>query len=79
MVHLAQQAPAVLFVQAYSMARDVSGSKDSGYAVYIDIGFIDGTHEWGFHLPFSTGTHKWEKVEARIDRDKPISYIEVRG
>eukprot|EP00958_Prasinococcus_capsulatus_P029767 scaffold7676_cov511-Prasinococcus_capsulatus_cf.AAC.2 len=76
-VQLGQTSPGALYLQAFSMARNVTGTMDSGYAIYLDIAFADGTHEWGFHLPFTTGTHTWERVEAYIDREKPIATIEV--
>ena len=33
----------------------VSGSADSGYAIYTDIAFADGSKMWGYTISFDTG------------------------
>ena len=55
----AREAQAVV-VSGWSRAEKVSGSADSGYAIYADIAFKDGTKMWGYSIPFETGTHPWE-------------------
>ena len=82
-VALHQAAAAPLLVRGWSRAMNVSGVADSGYAVYIDINFADGTHEWGWSLPFDTGTHDWQLRRRHLVRDKAIAtldlYIMLRG
>ena len=37
----------MLLVTAWSLASNISGDKDSGYSLYIDITYTDDTNLWG--------------------------------
>jgi len=76
-VELNQTKPAPFRVIAWSRAQDVSGSADSGYSLYLDIYYTDGTPEWGLIAPFSTGTHDWERREVLVVPRKPVGKVYV--
>lgn len=66
---------APLIIAGWSKAESVSGSPDSGYSLYVDIIFEDGSNLWGQTTRFSCGTHDWEKSEFMILPDKPIQSL----
>ncbi|MCS6862331.1 MAG: hypothetical protein NZT92_18670, partial [Abditibacteriales bacterium] len=68
---------APLVVRGWSKAEDVSGSPDSGYSIYVDIIYTDGTPLWGQTGNFRCGTHDWEKREFLILPEKPIRTLTV--
>lgn len=66
---------APLMITGWSKAESVSGSPDSGYSLYADIIFTDGSTLWGQTSRYSCGTHDWEKSEFVILPDKPIQSL----
>jgi hypothetical protein len=62
-------------VRGWSRAQDVDGGADSGYSLYVDIVYVDGTPLWGQTGNFSTGTHDWEERQFVILPNKPIRYL----
>lgn len=76
---LKQKRPQVVIASAWSRAEGVSGGADSGYSLYLDIIYTDGTPLWGQHAPFSTGTHDWERREVVVVPEKPIEHLTVYG
>jgi len=76
-VPLNQTKPTPFRVTAWSRAENVSGSADSGYSLYLDLHYTDGTPEWGLIAPFSTGTHDWERREVRVVPRKPVARVNV--
>lgn len=76
-IELNQTKPVPLRISAWSRAKDVSGSADAGYSLYIDLHYTDGTPEWGLISPFSTGTHDWERREVLVIPRKPIARVYV--
>ncbi len=70
---------APLVISGWSKAREVSGSPGSGYSLYVDIIYEDGTPWWGQNVPFKTGTHDWQRVELKIIPQKPIRRLTVYG
>ncbi|KAK3278060.1 hypothetical protein CYMTET_13971 [Cymbomonas tetramitiformis] len=76
-VTLRQETASPVFVTAWSRANSVQGAPDDGYSLYIDINFQDDTHEWGYVLPFDTGTHGWQRRSAYLDKGKPIISLDV--
>ncbi len=64
-----------LVVRGWSKAKDISGGADSGYALYVDIVYTDGTPLWGQTANFHTGTHDWEKRELTIIPQRPIQSL----
>ncbi len=55
----------------------MSGPKDDGYSLYIDITYSDGSNEWGYILQFDPSDHRWQEQSALLDRPKPISHLNV--
>lgn len=78
-VVLNQEKPLPILAQCYSKAEDVSGAPDSGYSLYLDIDFVDGTHLWGRTANFSCGTHDWEMGRVWVFPEKPIKQVIVYG
>ncbi len=76
-VELSQTAPTPFRVSAWSRAENVSGSADSGYSLYLDLYYTDGSPEWGLIAPFSTGTHDWERREVLVIPRKPVAKVYV--
>lgn len=80
---LNRATPAPIVVRGWSRAEGVSGSADSGYSIYVDIVYADGTPLWGQTGNFRCGTHDWEQREFVILPEKPVRtlslYCLVRG
>ena len=69
---LNRQSVAPLIVRGWSRAEGVSGSAGSGYSLYADLIYDDGTPLWGQTANFSTGTHDWQLREVIILPEKPV-------
>ncbi|MBD3182849.1 hypothetical protein GF312_11200 [Candidatus Poribacteria bacterium] len=78
-LELDQKRSLPLLVRGWSKAENVSGGRSSGYSLYVDITFQDGTNLWGQTGNFSTGTHDWEKQEVYIIQGKPIKRLNIYG
>jgi len=76
-VTLDQQSPLPIVAEAWSKAENVGGSKDSNYALYIDLIYADGTPLWGQVAAFAVGTHDWARQEVIIYPDKPVRSVSV--
>ncbi len=66
---------APLIVRGWSKAANVSGGTDSGYSLYVDIVYADGTPLWGQTGNFHCGTHDWEPREFVILPDQPVKSL----
>ena len=71
-VVLNQQSAQPIMAEAWSRADNVGGTKDSNYALYIDLIYTDGTPLWGQTAAFNVGTHDWEKKQVIIYPEKPV-------
>ncbi|MGC9004618.1 MAG: hypothetical protein ACP5KZ_07970 [bacterium] len=78
-VVLNQEKPIPILAQCFSRAENVSGTPDSGYSLYLDIDFADGSHLWGRTAPFSCGTHDWERRTVWVFPEKPIKQLYIYG
>jgi len=78
-VELNQQKPAMVIVTAWSKARDVTGSPNSGYSLYIDAEYVDGTSQWGVNTSFDTGTHDWQQRRVVLQPTKPVRRLTFYG
>lgn len=76
-VHVRQEDAAPLLVRLWSKAKGVSGGADGGYSLYIDINYVDDSHEWGVIMPFDTGSHSWQRRGVYLDKEKPIASLDV--
>ncbi len=78
-VALNQTDPLPIVAGGWSKAEDVSGSPGSGYSVYVDITYTDGTPLWGQISAFDTGTHDWQRHEVLVVPEKPVRELNVYG
>jgi len=76
-VTLNQERPCAILVRAASRAENVSGSPDSGYSLYVDIYYTDGTPLYGQTYDFATGTTDWQLGELCLEPAKPIRNVNV--
>ncbi len=76
-VALDQQHPAAFLVQAWSKAEHVGGQEDSGYSIYLDLTYQDGSHDWGKTRSFPTGTHDWISRDVIVIPEKPIAKVHI--
>ena len=58
-VMLNQARPAPIIASCWSRAKEVGGSADSDYSLYLDLVDADGTTLWGQAASFGTATHDW--------------------
>lgn len=68
-----------LLLTAWSKAERVSGNSDSGYALYADLIYADGTPLWAQNIGFDCGTHGWQKRELLLLPDRPIRSLTIYG
>ncbi len=76
-VVLNQAAPLPIVTSAWSKAEGVGGSPDSGYSLYLDLTYTDGTPLWGQTADFRTGAHDWERGEVVVLPEKPVRSVSV--
>jgi hypothetical protein len=74
-VTLNQKVAAPVVAEAWSKVENVGGSRDSDYALYLDLVYADGDQLWGQTAFFSTGTHDWEKRQVVVLPAKPIKSL----
>jgi len=74
-IELNRTNAAPLVVRGWSKAEDVSGGSDSGYSLYADILYMDGSTLWGQTASFHAGTHDWEQREMVILPEKPVKVL----
>ncbi len=71
-IELHQETARALLASGWSRAKDVGGTPNAGYSVYLDIEYMDGTFLWAQAAYFSTGTHDWEFRRLLIEPAEPI-------
>ena len=74
---LDRSAAAPLVVRGWSKAEGVEGGPDSGYSVYVDILYADGTPLWGQTANFRCGTHDWQERLITITPEKPVKSLSL--
>jgi len=70
-------APGPILVSAWSKAKNVSGSKDDAYAIYVDVSYADGTNLHQVTAPFQPGTHDWQYASVVVPVAKPITRLVI--
>ena len=76
-IELNQREPTPIIAECWSMAKGVSGTPSSGYSLYLDIIYTDGTPLWGQNSPFDCGSHDWQVRRVIVLPDKPIGRVNV--
>lgn len=76
-VTLNQALPGAILVQAAARGEAVTGAPDSGFSLYVDIYYTDGTPRYGITHDFQTGTTDWQLGELYIEPEKPIRNVNV--
>ncbi len=76
-VELNQTQPQALAIEGYSKAEGVTGQRDSGYSLYVDLTYTDGGNLWGQVATFDTGTHDWQFSRTIITSDRPFKSANV--
>jgi hypothetical protein len=74
-VVLNQTIPEPIIAEAWSKAEGVSGSPDSGYSLYLDLVYTDGTPLWGQVAPFAVGSHDWQRRQVVVVPEKPVRQV----
>ena len=49
----------------------------SGYAIYVDVTYADGSRKFGVVSPFKYANHDWEKAELTFEPPKPVKRLNV--
>jgi hypothetical protein len=76
-VVLNQKTPQPIAVAAWSKAEGVGGTRDSDYAIYLDLVYDDGSPLWGQTAAFTAGTHDWERREVHVFPARPVKSVTV--
>ena len=76
-VTLNQTRPEPIVATAWSQARNVGGSRDSDYSLYLDLVYQDGSTLWGQVDAFNAGSHDWEKAQVTVFPEKPVKSVTV--
>jgi hypothetical protein len=74
-IQLNQTTPAPIVASAWSRCENVGGSANANYALYLDLIYQDGSHLWGQHASFETGTHDWQQRRVVILPEKPVRSV----
>jgi hypothetical protein len=74
---LNQTRPEPVFVEGWSKAENVGGTRDGNYGIYCDVTYTDGTNLWGVTQGFAVGTHDWQKEKLIVSPEKPIKSLVV--
>jgi len=76
-ITLNQKTPRPIFVRGHAKADGVSGHAGTGFSIYVDIYYTDGTPLYGRTINWQTGTTDWQYGEMIIEPAKPIRNVNV--
>ncbi len=75
-IDLNQSVAAPVTASAWAKAEGVEGSPDSGFSLYLDLQYTDGTPLWGQAAAFETDSGAgWHNREVIVTPDKPIKRV----
>ncbi len=74
-VTLNQVRPEPILAKAQSKPVDVGGGRNSDYALYLDLTYMDGTPLWGQVDMFDVGTGDWDKAKFVVFPEKPVRSV----
>lgn len=78
-LQLNQTTPKQIVFSGRSRASGVTGSIDSGYALYMDVFYTDGTADYAITKSFATGTHGWAEQVLTFQPQKTVQTLSVYG
>ena len=76
---LEQKEARPIVITCKSKARGVSGNKDAGYSIYVDLAYDDGTPLWGQTYSFPIADGDWREGKVVIFPDKPVKSLTAYG
>ncbi len=72
---LNQTTPKPLVAVCSSKGENVSGNVDSGYSIYVDLHYDDGSPLWGQTYSFPVGDSDWKDGKVVIFPSKPVKSL----
>ena len=72
---LNQKVPLPLKVTAESKAENAGYAITSGYSLYLDVYYTDGSALYGQKAEFTGGTHDWEQKVVQVNPSSPIREV----
>ena len=76
-IMLNQKTARPIIVRGHAKAKSVSGHRDRGFSIYVDIYHTDGTANYGNTIDWQTGTTDWQYGTMTIEPAKPIRNVNV--
>ncbi len=76
---LKQKQAKPIIIVGKSKAENVSGNRDAGYSLYVDLIYDDDTPLWGQIHPFPIGDSDWSEGKIVIFPDRPVKSLTVYG
>ena len=76
-IMLNQKTARPIIVRGHAKAKNVSGHRDRGFSIYVDIYHTDGTANYGNTIDWQTGTTDWQYGTMTIEPAKPIRNVNV--
>ena len=64
-------------ISGWSRAESVTGPRDSNYAIYVDVCYVDGSYLFGQCATFEPGTHGWARGECAVTPTGPVAELRV--
>ena len=71
-VVLNQTKPEPIVATLSCRTKNVGGSPDNDFSLYLDLVYTDGTSLWGQTAPIDVGTHDWQRRRVVVMPEKPI-------
>lgn len=76
-VILNQVKPEPIVATVQSKAEGVGGGRNSDYALYLDLTYMDGTPLWGQVDMFDVGTGDWQTAKVVVFPEKPVRSVSL--
>lgn len=74
---LNQTEPKPIEFSAWSKSDGVRSEVESGYSIYIDVEYTDGTTLYGTYAAYQPGKHDWQHQYVQIRPKKPIRHAKI--
>lgn len=76
-ININQLEPKKIKISGYSKAKNVGGSMNAHYSVFVDFYYQDNQPLYAQTARFSVGTHDWEYSEKIVVPEKPLKKATV--